>query len=55
MDMGTTKLVKHHINLTDDTPFKQRYRRIPPHLYDEVRAHLKEMLELGAIRKSQSP
>ena len=55
MDMGTTRLVKHHINLTDYTPFKQRYRRIPPHLYDEVRAHLKEMLELGAIRKSLSP
>ena len=55
MDMGTTKLVKHHMNLTDYTPFKERYRRIPPHLYDEVRAHLKEMLDLGVIRKSQSP
>ena len=55
MDMGTTSLVKHHIKLTDYTPFKERYRRIPPHLYDEVRAHLKEMLDLGAIRKSQSP
>ena len=22
MDMGTTKLVKHHMNLTDYTPFK---------------------------------
>ena len=55
MDMGTTKLVKHHMNLTDYTPFKERYRRIPPHSYDEVRAHLKEMLDLGAIRKSRSP
>ena len=24
MDMGTTKLVKHHMNLTDYTPFKER-------------------------------
>ena len=55
MDMGTTKLVKHHMDLTDYTPFKERYRRMPPHLYDEVRAYLKEMLDLSAIRKSQSP
>ena len=37
------------------TPFKDPYRRIPPGLYDEVRVHLKEMLEAGAIRESQSP
>ena len=24
-------------------------------MYDEVRAHLKEMLDLGAIKTSQSP
>lgn len=29
-DIGKTTLVKHHINLSDDTPFKQRHRRIPP-------------------------
>ena len=27
----------------------------PPHLYEEVRKHLKEMVEIGAIRKSNSP
>ena len=27
----------------------------PPGLYEEVRQHLKEMLEAGAIRKSRSP
>ena len=36
-------------------PFRERYRRIPPHQYEEVKNHLKEMLEIGAIRKSQSP
>ena len=48
-------MVKHNIKLTLDTPFRERYRRIPPHQYEEVRNHLKEMLEIGAIRKSKSP
>ena len=53
-DLGKADTVKHEINLTDDTPFKDPYRRIPPALYDEVRVHLKEMLDAGAIRDSQS-
>ena len=53
--MGKTDLIKHHIQLTEYNPFKQSYRRIPPHLYDEIRIHLKEMLDLGAIRRSKSP
>ena len=55
LDLRTTNLTKHDIKLTDYTPFKAKYRRIPPHLYEEVRAHLKEMIDLGAIKKSQSP
>ena len=55
LDMGRTSLVKHHIVLTDPVPFKEKYRRIPPQMYEEVRAHLKEMLDLGAIRESNSP
>ena len=54
-DLGFTDLVKHEINLTDETPFKEPYRRIPPALFEEVREHLKEMLDAGAIRESQSP
>ena len=54
-DMGHTSMVKHKIRLDNYTPFKERYRRIPPHLFDEVKNHLKEMLEVGAIRKSSSP
>ena len=53
-DLGKADIVKHEINLTDDKPFKDPYRRIPPGLYEEVRLHLKEMLEAGAIRESQS-
>ena len=55
MDLGRTDLIQHHIELTDYTPIKDGYRRIPPHQYDEVRKHLREMLEIGAIRKSKSP
>ena len=55
LDLGQTTLTKHHIKLADYTTFKESYRRIPPHLYEEVKAHLKEMIDLGAIRKSQSP
>ena len=55
MDMGRTNLVKHHIKLTDPVPFKEAYRRIPPRMYDEVKAHIQEMLHLGAIRPSNSP
>ena len=55
MDMGRTNLVKHHIKLTDPVPFKEAYRRIPPQMYDEVKAHIQEMLNLGAFRPSNSP
>ena len=55
LDLGRTDLVKHHIELKDHTPIKDRYRRIPPHQYEEVRKHLKEMLDIGAIRRSNSP
>ena len=43
LDMGRTNLVKHHIKLTDPVPFKEAYRRIPPQMYDEVKAHMQEM------------
>ena len=55
LDLGKTNLVKHKIELTDYMPIKDRYHRIPPHQYEEVRKHLKEMLDVGAIRRSNSP
>ncbi|MCG7879345.1 MAG: RNase H-like domain-containing protein [Candidatus Thiodiazotropha endolucinida] len=54
-DLGKTNLVKHSIKLTDNTPFKDPYRRIPPAMYEEVKQHLKDMLEADAIRPSESP
>ena len=54
-DLGYTRLVEHEINLTDDKPYREPYRRIPPSMFDDVREHLREMLEVGAIRESSSP
>ena len=46
-DIGHCTFVKHMINLTDDTPFKQRHRRIPPAMIDEVRAHIAQLAAGG--------
>ena len=54
-ELGKTSLVQHEIKLSDKTPFKERYRRIPPHQYEEVRKHLQEILDIGAICRSTSP
>ena len=55
LDLGKTDKVKYKIKLTDPVPFKERYRKIPPNQYEEVRKHLQEMLDIGAIRPSDSP
>ena len=56
-DMGHTKVTKHKIVLKDpDTPpFKEHFCRIPPPQVDEVREHLKLMLDAGVVRPSNSP
>ena len=56
-DMGHTKVTKYKIVLKDpDTPpFKERFHRIPPPQVDEVREHLKLMLDAGVVRLSNSP
>ena len=50
-DMGHTKATKHKIVLKDpDTPpFQERFHRIPPPQVDEVRKHLKLMLDAGVV------
>ena len=56
-DMGHTNATKHKIVLKDpDTPlFKECFRRILPPQLDEVREHLKLMLDAGVIWPSNSP
>ena len=55
--MGHTNATKHKIVLKDpDTPpFKERFCRILLPQLDEVREHLKLMLDAGVVRLSNSP
>ena len=55
LEIGETHLTEHEIKLTNSEPYKERFRRIPPPLIDEVRAHVKEMLDAGVIQPSKSP
>ena len=50
LELGKCNILKNNIQLTDQQLFKERYRRIPPHLFEEVKQHLQEMVEVGAIR-----
>ena len=56
-DMGHTNATKHKIVLKDpDTPpFKECFCKIPPPQLNEVREHLKLMLDMGVIWPSNSP
>ena len=54
-EIGCTDTAEHVIELLDTEPFKERFRRIAPPLVEEVREHIQEMLDGGAIRPSQSP
>ena len=53
-ELGCTHSTKHVIKVTDDVPFKERFRQIPLLLVEEVCTHLQEVLDWGAICPSQS-
>ena len=53
--IGCTDSAEHIIELMDDEPFKERFRRIALPLLEEVRENLQDMLDGGAIRPSKSP
>ena len=55
LELRKCNILKHDIKLTDHQPFKERYKRIPPYLFEEVKQHLQGMVEIGAIRKSFRP
>ena len=54
-ELGFTSSVHHSIPTTDDIPVHQAYRSIAPRHYDEVRAHIQDLLHQGIIQESQSP
>lgn len=53
-DLGYTDKVQHKIQLVDDIPVTQPYRRIPPTQYGEVREHITQLLTKGIIQASSS-
>ena len=53
--LGKTSIVKHSIKVNDPVLFKEWYRCIPPGMYEEVKVNIQEMLDVGAIRPSNSP
>ncbi len=53
-DMGRTSTIKQRIYTKDEIPVRQAYQRIPPHLYDEFREHLNDLVRRGIIVKSIS-
>lgn len=55
IELGKAQGVYHEIKLTDEVPFREKTRRVPPGLYEEIRTHLQDMLACGAIRHSSSP
>lgn len=55
LDFGRTDKIKHHINLSDKTPFKHRPRPIHPQDIEAVRTHLQQLLDAEVIRESESP
>nr|XP_054592228.1 uncharacterized protein LOC129157094 [Nothobranchius furzeri] len=54
-DFGQTDLVQHRIHTGDAPPIKERYRPLPPSMYQEIKLLLTDMLEKGVVRESCSP
>ena len=42
-ELGCASQVKHNIKVTNDEPFKEQFRCIPPPLLEEVRTHVNDM------------
>ena len=54
-EIGCTGVTEYDIELLDHEPFKERFHCIARPLVEDVRQHIQEMLDGGAIRPSQSP
>ena len=53
-ELGCTSAIDYEIHIKNSEPFKEWFWCIPPLLLEEVRASLRDMLEAGVIRPSQS-
>ena len=53
-ELDCTSAIEHEIRIENSEPFRDWFRRIFPPLLEEVSASLRDMLEVGVIRPSQS-
>ena len=54
LDLGRTSIIKNCIKVNHSVSFKELYRHTPPGMCEEVKVHIQEMLDVGAIRPSNS-
>ena len=54
-DIGKTQILQHHIETGQAPPVRQRPRRIPVKLREEVERQKEKMLKEGVIEESSSP
>ena len=53
-DLGKTNLVKHHIDTGDEPPGRQKPRRLPEALHEEIHKQVLKLHHSGIIRPSSS-
>ncbi len=54
MDIGNIKDFEMKINLTDNIPIKEPYRKVPRHMYSEVKNFIDDMVTNGWVQESCS-
>lgn len=54
-DVGCAQSTEHTIRVTDDRPFREHSRRLPPGDVEDLRKHLNDLKEAGIITESRSP
>lgn len=54
-EFGYTTTVAHCIPTGDAQPIKQRHRRVPPHVFQEFKRHVQDLVSQGVLKESRSP
>ena len=54
-DLGRTGIIKHKISTEQTQPIKQRPRRVPVNMNEEVDTQIQDMLDKDVIQPSKSP
>ena len=54
-DLGCFTAVEHEIDLENNVAFREKMRRTPPGMEGEEEKHIKEMMDAGVIKHSESP